>query len=139
MCIRDRALEDEELDQPEYDAKCEALLPVLERKEKAFFHAHRADDIFTAIRLIREYQLDGVLVHGTDGHLIADLLEEEHLPVITGPMITDRSKPELRNQKIQNPAILAKYQIPAAICTDHPEVPIPVSYTHLDVYKRQIL
>lgn len=119
-----RALEDEELDQPEYDAKCEALLPVLERKEKAFFHAHRADDIFTAIRLIREYQLDGVLVHGTDGHLIADLLEEEHLPVITGPMITDRSKPELRNQKIQNPAILAKYQIPTAICTDHPEVPI---------------
>ena len=69
---------------PDYDAKSEALLPLLERDVKAHFHCHRADDICTAIRIAREFNLDYVIIHGTEGHLIADILAEENarsLPV----------------------------------------------------------
>lgn len=118
-----RAAEDEDADAPDYDAKLEALLPVLKRELSAHFHAHRADDILTAIRIAKEFDLDYVIVHGTDGHLIADILAEEGARVICGPLLTDRSKPELFHQKLENPAILAQAGVQVAICTDHPELP----------------
>ncbi|MEA4814759.1 MAG: amidohydrolase [Oscillospiraceae bacterium] len=111
-------------DAPDYDAKSEALLPVLRREKPAHFHAHRADDILTAIRIAKEFNLDYVIVHGTDGHLIADILAEEGARVITGPLMTDRSKPELYNQTLKNPGILAAAGVKVAICTDHPETPL---------------
>lgn len=113
-----------EEDKPEFDAKSHALLPVLKRKQKAFFHAHRADDLFTAIRIAREFQLDAVLVHATEGHLIADELQAEGYPIIAGPLFCDRSKPELRHLSISNPASLVKAGVPTAICTDHPVLPV---------------
>lgn len=113
-----------DVDPPEYDAKCEALIPVLKRKMKAFFHAHRADDIFTAIRIAKEFKLDYVIIHATEGYQVADLLAEEKAPVIAGPIICDRSKPELRNMKLQNAAVLKKNGVKTAICTDHPVIPI---------------
>lgn len=115
---------DPDTDPPEYDAKNEALLPVLEGRMKAFFHAHRADDVFTAVRIGKEFHLDYVIVHGTEGHLIADLLQEDDVKVITGPLLTDRSKPELKNATIANPAVLDQNGVVAAICTDHPVIPI---------------
>lgn len=118
-----KAAEDEDADAPDYDAKLEALLPVLKRELSAHFHAHRADDILTAVRIAKEFDLDYVIVHGTDGHLIADILAEEGARVICGPLLTDRSKPELFHQKLENPAILAKAGVQVAICTDHPELP----------------
>ncbi|MBC3515131.1 amidohydrolase [Neobittarella massiliensis] len=114
--------EGEEL--PEYDIKCEALLPLLRRQMPAHFHAHRADDIFTALRLCREFGLRCVIVHGTEGHLIADILAAEQVPVITGPILCDRSKPELVNLTPKNPGILAAAGVPCALCTDHPVTPI---------------
>ncbi len=117
-------LEDEELDEPEYDIKCEALVPVLKREIKAFFHAHRADDIFTAIRIAKEFNLDYVLVHATDGYKIADALKLENAQIITGPIICDRSKPELKGLTPKNPACLKKAGLDVAICTDHPVIPI---------------
>lgn len=121
---KERADEDEDFDEPEFDAKCEALIPVLEGKQKAFFHAHRADDIFTAVRIAREFRLDLVLVHATEGHLVRDILAEEGVPVIAGPILCDRSKPELRNLTVENPGLLDKAGILTAICTDHPVIPI---------------
>ena len=118
-----RAAADPDEDAPDYDAALEALLPVLERKLPAHFHAHRADDILTAVRIAREFNLDYVIVHGTDGHLIADILAKEHARVICGPLLTDRSKPELYHQTIENPAILQRAGVEVAICTDHPELP----------------
>lgn len=115
---------DDEVDPPEYDAKSEALLPVLQRKTKAFFHAHRADDIFTAIRISREFKLDYVIVHATEGHKVADILAQEKAKVIAGPIICDRSKPELRNLNTRNAAVLHEAGVTAAICTDHPVIPI---------------
>ncbi len=111
-------------DPPEYDAKCEALLPVLKGKCKAFFHCHRADDIFTAIRIAKEFSLDLVLVHATEGYLVADLLQQEQAKIIAGPVLCDRSKPEMGKASIENPAKLWQAGLPCAICTDHPVIPI---------------
>lgn len=113
---------DEEM--PDFDAKLEALSPVASGSLPAHFHAHRADDIATALRLAKEFGLRAVIVHGTEGHLVPELLARAGVPVITGPCLTDRSKPELLNQSLVNPAVLARAGIQVAICTDHPETPI---------------
>ena len=120
----DKAAQDEDTDPPDYDAKQEALLPVVRGKLPVHIHAHRADDIATGVRIAREFGLKCVIVHGTEGHLIADLLAEAGVPVITGPALGDRCKPELANMSLETPAILRKAGVPFAICTDHPEVPI---------------
>ncbi|MDE6788290.1 MAG: amidohydrolase [Ruminococcus sp.] len=109
---------------PEYDIKCEALMPILERKQKAFFHCHRADDICTAMRIANEFSLDLVIIHGTEGYKIADILADEEIPVICGPVICDRCKPEMRELDIKNPGILWSEGVNIAICTDHTVVPI---------------
>jgi len=117
-------LQDEEEETPDYDAKLEALLPVLDGTLPVHIHAHRADDIATGIRICKEFGLNYVIVHGTEGHLITDLLAREHAAVITGPCLGDRSKPELRNMTLENPAKLLRAGVKIAVCTDHPEVPI---------------
>lgn len=109
---------------PEYDSKCEALIPVLKREVKAFFHAHRIDDIYTAIRLSEEFNLDYVLIHATEAHLIADKLALINPAIIAGPIIGDRSKPEIKAHTTKTVGILSKAGIHCAICTDHPENPI---------------
>ena len=121
---QDKADQDPDEDMPDFDAKLEALLPVLKGELPAHFHAHRADDIATAVRLSREFNLKYVIVHGTEGYKISDLLAAERAAVITGPCLTDRSKPELVGQTLANPALLAKAGVRVAICTDHPETPI---------------
>ena len=76
------------------------------------------------MRIAREFGLRCVIVHGTEGHLIPDLLAREKIPVITGPALGDRSKPELANMTLENPALLRRAGVEVAICTDHPEVPV---------------
>ena len=120
----DRAAADEEEDKPDYDAKLEALLPVVRGELPVHIHAHRADDIATGVRIAKEFGLKCVIVHGTEAHLIPDLLEQEGIPVITGPCLGDRSKPELANMTLESPAVLTLRGVRTAICTDHPEVPI---------------
>ena len=92
-----RAAEDEEEDKPDYDAKLEALLPVVRGELPVHIHAHRADDMATGIRICKEFGLKYVLVHGTEGHLIPDLLAQEGAGVITGPCLTDHP-PALRGE-----------------------------------------
>ncbi len=108
---------------PDFDMKLEALVPVLQGKLPAHFHAHRADDIFTALRIAKEFGLKCVIVHGTEGYLVADILAKEGVPVITGPNLTDRSKPELKNQDLKNTAALLRAGVLTALCTDHPVIP----------------
>ena len=115
---------DEDTDPPDYDAKLEALLPVVRGELPVHIHAHRSDDIATGVRIAREFNLRCVIVHGTEGHLIPELLAGEKIPVITGPALGDRSKPELANMTLENPLILSRAGVDVAICTDHPEVPI---------------
>ena len=124
-----KAQEDEDADPPELDVKCEALLPVLEGRVKAHFHTHRADDICTALRLIREFQLDGVIVHGTEGYMIAQTIAKAGVPVVCGPIISTRGKPELKNLDRRNAALLLEAGVEVAINTDAPEVPIDLLAT----------
>ncbi|MDD3429030.1 MAG: amidohydrolase [Oscillospiraceae bacterium] len=108
----------------DFDAKLEALIPVLKGEIPIHTHAHRADDIFTAVRIAKEYNLNYVLVHCTEGYLIADELAKAESRIISGPVLGDRCKPELRNQTAAGPGIAAKAGVQVAICTDHPVIPI---------------
>lgn len=119
-----RAEEDPDEDAPDYEIKYDALLPLLHGEIPAHIHAHRADDIFTALRICREFGIRPVIVHGTEGHLIADLLAEADVPVLSGPILTDRSKPELHNQTEEGPGLLARAGVRTAVTTDHPETPV---------------
>lgn len=76
------------------------------------------------MRIAKEFGLHLVVVHGTEAYLISDLLAQEDIPVITGPCLTDRCKPELAGQSQENPVLLSRAGVKVAICTDHPETPI---------------
>lgn len=120
----ERSESDEETDPPDFDLKCESLLPALRGEIEVHFHAHRADDIYTAVRIAKEFHLNYVIVHGTEAHLITDGLLRDRVRVLSGPILCDRSKPELKNLTPSCPGILAKAGIPTAIITDHPVTPI---------------
>ena len=106
------------------DLKLEALGKVLRREIPWRQHCHRADDIATAIRIADEFGYDLVIDHGTEAHLLADIIAARGIPVIIGPLFTSRSKVELRNRSLANPGRLARAGVTIAITTDHPVVPI---------------
>ncbi len=122
--MADKEAAESESDLPELDPKSEALIPMLRGELKAHFHCHRADDIFTALRISREFGLDYVLIHCTDGHLIAGELALENAAAVVGPIICDPCKPELANITPKNAGLLAQHGVKTAICTDHSETPI---------------
>lgn len=106
------------------DLKLEALGLVLRRQIPWRQHCHRADDIATAIRIADEFGYDLVIDHGTEAHLLADIIASRGIPVIIGPLLTSRSKVELRNRSLANPGRLANAGVTIAITTDHPVVPV---------------
>ncbi len=122
--LDDYERDSEEHDKPDYDMKLEALLKVLNGEIPVKAHAHRADDILTALRIAKEFGLKITIEHCTEGHLITDILFEENAYAITGPFMTDRSKIELKNQSVKAPGILSKAGIKTAIMTDHPCTPV---------------
>lgn len=109
---------------PERDLKMEILVKVLDREIPLKAHAHRADDILTALRIAKEFDVDITLDHCTEGHRISDFLLEENAKVILGPLFSDRSKVELKNMTFKAPGILSKAGVKVAMMTDHPVIPI---------------
>ena len=109
---------------PAFDMKLESLIPVLRGEIPLKAHAHRADDIFTAIRIAKEFHLKLTLEHCTEGHLIVDELVEEGYPVIVGPSLSERSKIELRNLTFETPGILSNEGLQVSLTTDHPVIPV---------------
>ena len=116
---------DPQQEMPSFDPNLDALRGVVSGEVPAHFHVHRADDIATAVRIAKEFGLDYAIVHGTEGYLMGEYLAQEGVPVITGPILTDRSKGELRQMSMANTAMLAKAGVQVAICTDHPETTAP--------------
>jgi len=110
-------------DKTKVDLKLEALAQVFDGL-LVKIHAHREDDILTAIRIGKEFGLNISIEHGTEGFLVIDQLKKEGIPVIVGPLLSFRSKYELNNSKIENPGILSKAGIDIAIMTDHHVIPI---------------
>jgi imidazolonepropionase-like amidohydrolase len=106
------------------DLALEALGRVLRREIPWRQHSHRADDIATGMRIAEEFGYRLVIDHGTEAHLLADVIAARDIPVVIGPLFTSRSKVELRNRSLANPGRLAKAGVTIAITTDHPVVPI---------------
>ncbi len=109
---------------PDYDMKMEALIPVLKKEIPLKAHAHRADDIFTSIRIAKEFDLNITLEHCTEGHLIAEDLAKEGRPAIVGPTFGNRSKYELKNKTFDTPRVLYEAGVKIAINTDSPVIPL---------------
>ena len=106
-----------------FDMKSEALLPVLEGKMPLKAHAHQANDLFTAIRIAKEFGVSLTLEHCTEGHKVADKLAAEGYPMAVGPSLTHATKFELRNKTFATPGILAKAGGHVCIITDSPVIP----------------
>ena len=117
-------------DPPERDLKKEILVEALEGRLPVKVHAHRADDIQTALRLAKEFKLKISIDHCTEGYLIPEYLRGSDARIILGPLLCDRCKVELKNLNIAAPAALYREGIEFALMTDHPVLPeqyLPVS------------
>lgn len=114
----------DENDKPEFDIKSDAMLPVINKEIPLKVHAHRADDICSAIRLAKEFDIDVTIEHCTDGEVIAEILKRENIDIMLGPTLTDRSKPELKSMSFSIYKTLSDMNISTAIITDHPEVTV---------------
>ena len=102
------------------DFEIEPWIPVLNREIPLKAHAHRTDDILTAIRIAKEFEVDITIDHGTEAHLIADEIKESGFPVIVGPDLTARSKIEVKNMDFKTNKILHDAGVLFSITTDHP-------------------
>ncbi len=109
---------------PAYDQKSEALIPVLNREIPLKAHAHQANDILTAVRIAREFDVDVTLEHVTEGHLIVEELVKENVPLAVGPTFGHASKFELQNKTWDTPGVLAKAGCQVSIITDAPVIPL---------------
>lgn len=112
--------EDGNISKEDEDFRMECWLPVLNREIPIKVHAHRADDIHTAIRIANEFSVDITIDHCTEGHLIAKAIADSGFPAIVGPSLTSRSKIEVQNMDFKTSGILHEHGIPIAIMTDHP-------------------
>ena len=108
---------------PAFDFKCEAMIPVLKKEIPLKIHAHQANDILTAIRLAKEFDVLLTIEHVTEGHLIADKLENCPYPLAVGPTLTHATKFELQNKSWVTPGILAAKGCHVSIITDSPVIP----------------
>src|SRR5690348_10914842 len=108
----------------ERDTTSEVLVQVLDGELPWSQHTHRADDIATALRLADEFGYRLIVNHATEGFLLADLLAERNIPCVVGPLLSTRSKVELRGRTLANPGVLARAGVLVAITTDHPVVAI---------------
>ena len=108
---------------PAFDMKMNALLPVLRKEIPLKAHAHQADDLFTALRIAREFDVNITLEHVTEGHLVVEELARENVMLAVGPSLTHASKFELRNKSWETPGALANAGCHVSIITDAPVIP----------------
>lgn len=109
---------------PAFDMKLEAMLPVVDKQIPLKAHAHRADDILTAIRIAKEFDLKMTLDHCTDGAVIADELAKEGYPAFVGPSLGGKSKVELQTKSFATADILKNAGVDVSIITDAPVIPL---------------
>ena len=110
--------------EPNFDMKLEAMIPVIKKEIPLKAHAHRADDIFTAIRIAKEFDVNLTLDHCTDGELIKDQLAAEGYSAFIGPSFGGKTKIELANKSFTTPGALQKAGVPISIITDAPVIPL---------------
>ncbi|MFC3885367.1 amidohydrolase [Bacillus songklensis] len=106
------------------DLRIKPLIQALKKEIPVRIHAHRADDILSALRFSDEFDLDVRIEHCTEGHLIAEELKGRNLKVCVGPTLTRRSKIELKNKSWKTYQTLVEHGVEVSITTDHPYTPI---------------
>ena len=109
---------------PERDLRMESLVRVLRREIPLRAHAHRADDIMTALRIAEEFKTRIVIEHATDSQKIASQLAKRQVPAVVGPTLSSRSKVELQQLDFSTPAVLTKAGVKVALTLDHPVIPL---------------
>ncbi len=107
-----------------FDLKMENLSKVIKKKVPARIHCHRADDIITAIRITKEFKINSVIEHATDGHKIPKQIKKAKLPCCVGPTLIGRMKEELKDRTIETVKVLVENGVDVAIVTDHPVLPL---------------
>lgn len=120
---KEKAAKDGE-EMPKFDFKLEAMIPVIKGEIPLKAHAHRADDIFSSIRVAKEFGVKLTLDHCTEGHLISEDLAREGYPAFVGPSLGDKSKFELSNLSFETPGVLNKAGVKVSIITDAPVIPL---------------
>ena len=118
-----KAAGDDVSKRPPFDFKLEAMLPVIRREIPLKAHANRADDMFTALRIAKEFNVKITLEHVTEGSLIVDELAKENVMLAVGPSLSHRKKFELRNLSFKTPGDLANAGCHVSIITDAPVIP----------------
>ena len=108
---------------PSFNMKLEAMIPVIKKEMPLKAHVHQANDIFTAIRIAKEFDLKMTLEHVTEGHLVVDELKNEPYPMVIGPSFGQPTKYELQHKTFETPGILANAGCQISITTDSPVVP----------------
>ena len=121
--LKKEAAGDDITKMPALDMKHEALIPVLKKEIPLKAHAHATEDLFTALRIAKEFDVKITLEHVTEGHLIVEELAKENVPLAVGPTLTEASKFELRNKSWITPGALAKAGCQVSIITDSPVIP----------------
>ncbi len=106
------------------EIKFESLARVISGEMPLKTHAHRADDIMTALRIAEEFSIDLTIEHCTEGHKVAERLAEAGVPAIVGPSLTTRSKVEVKDRDFKTAAVLAKAGVKVALMSDHPVIPV---------------
>jgi imidazolonepropionase-like amidohydrolase len=119
-----RAAQDPDKEPPDEDLKLESIALALRGEIPVRIHAHRADDILTALRLGQEFGLEVAVEHCTEGHKVATELAAAGVPALVGPSLSSRSKMELRELSFATPGELARAGVTVALVSDHPFVPI---------------
>ncbi|MCL2415282.1 MAG: amidohydrolase [Defluviitaleaceae bacterium] len=109
---------------PDFNMKYDALIPVIKKEIPIHIHAHQANDIHTAIRLAKELDIECVIVHATDGHLISKEMVKSGFSAIIGPTMGHKSKPEVKNKTFETINVLNQAGVPVCITTDHPVIPL---------------
>lgn len=120
----DTADVDDDSKEPDRDLGKEILVDLLEGKTHLKVHCHRADDICTAIRLCKEFNIDYTLEHCTDGYRIIDILKKENCKAILGPLLSTRTKIELKDLSFTAPKVFSDAGVKFAMMTDHPVIPL---------------
>ena len=120
---RKEAAGDDVLKRPKYDMKMEALIPVLKGEMPLKAHAHRTDDICTAIRIAKEFGVKMTLEHCTEGHLIPEIVARSGFPAAVGPSLSNAGKIETANRSFTTPGVLARAGVQVSIITDSPVLP----------------
>ena len=108
----------EDVQPPEIDLRMETLVKVLKKEIPIHAHAHRADDIITAIRVAEEFDINIALIHATEGHLIPEYIAKKNVPCIVGPNLLGREKVELKNITFETPGVLAEHGVKVALQSD---------------------